>query len=194
VGSTASSQRLGLSPLPYIPAEAAAVARHFHSPSVLIGPEATREAVEGELSKATVFHFTGHSLARPDGAALLLQLSDSGKSAPVLLGAGTLRKLDLSRLRLAVLSACNTASARNNPSGFSGLAEALQRAGVPRIVASRWAVDSVGTRTFIESFYRGTLSGLPTAVAIQRASKEMMNDPRTVHPYYWAAFSAYGRS
>jgi CHAT domain-containing protein len=67
------------------------------------------------------------------------------------------------------------------------------RAGVPHVVASRWAVDSVEARAFVEDFYRNALSGQPVSDAIRLSSRKMLSDPRTAHPYYWSAFAAYGR-
>jgi CHAT domain-containing protein len=193
VGSLTSSQTEGLVPLPDVLTEADAVARNFHSPEMLKGAEATLGAVERDLPAAAVFHFTGHSLARPNDAALMLTPASAPKDAPVLLGADKLRRIDLRNMQLAVLSTCNTESGSDGARGFSSIAEALQRAGVPHVVASRWAVDSVETRRFMEDFYRSALSGQPVPEAIRKASLSRMADSRTSHPYYWSAFSAYGR-
>ena len=115
------------------------------------------------------------------------------KGALALLNADRLRRLDLRNMQLAVLSTCNTEADKDGSRGFNSIAAALQRAGVPHVVASRWAVDSVVTRAFIENFYRQALSGQPVSEAIRQASRTMMADRRTSHPYYWSAFSAYGR-
>lgn len=193
VGSTSSSEPEGLIPLPDVLAEVAAVADDFQSPEVLTASEATLSAVERDLSAAAVFHFTGHSLTRPNGAGLMLESGGPQKGVTVLLNAARLRHLDLRHLQLAVLSTCNTESGNDGSRGFNSIAEALQRAGVPHVVASRWAVDSVEARQFVEGFYRNALSGQPVSEAMRRTSRSMMADPRTSHPYYWSAFSAYGR-
>ena len=212
VGSAASSETEGLASLPDAVAEANAVAKGFHSSVVLKGSEATLAAVERDLPAAAVFHFAGHSLARPNGAALMLaagpqssdsknggsqnsdsQNGDSQSSAPLLMNADRLRHLDLSNIHLAVLSTCNAESGSDGARGFNSIAEALQRDGVPHVVASRWAVDSVETREFVESFYRIALAGNPVSESIRQTSRNMMADRRTSHPYYWSAFSAYGR-
>ncbi|MBZ5664663.1 MAG: CHAT domain-containing protein [Acidobacteriia bacterium] len=193
VASTASSQREGLIPLPDVAAEAETVASTFESREMLKGSGATLAAVERNLPDAAVFHFTGHSLGRPNGAALMLAAASSQESAPALLNGDRLRSLDLRHLQLAFLSTCNTESGSDGARGFNTIAEALQRAGVPHVVASRWAVDSVETRKFVEDFYRNALSGHPVSEAVRQTSLSMMVNPRTSHPYYWSAFSAYGR-
>jgi CHAT domain-containing protein/cytochrome c-type biogenesis protein CcmH/NrfG len=194
VGSTASSQSDGLVPLPDVVAEADTVANNFNSSRLLKASEATLSAVESELPAAQVFHFTGHSLITPNGAALLLAAATSGKTGSDLLNADRVRQFDLRQMQLAFLSTCNTESGNDGVRGFGNFAEALQRAGVPHLVASRWEVDSVETRKFVEGFYRGLLSGESISQAVRQQARSMMLNPYTAHPYYWSAFSAYGRS
>jgi CHAT domain-containing protein len=145
------------------------------------------------LPAAAVFHFAGHSLATHDKAGLMLVNGEARTDGPLLLDADALQKLRLPRMQLAVLSACSTAAGSGGSSGFNGITEALLRAGVPHVVASRWAVDSVEARAFVEDFYRNALSGQPVSDAIRLSSRKMLSDPRTAHPYYWSAFAAYGR-
>jgi CHAT domain-containing protein len=192
VASSASSPNEGLVPLPDSSAEAEAVAADFDSARILKGRHSTLAAVEEGLPLAAVFHFSGHSAARSAGSGLLL-LADDPQSPPLLLGADKLRRLELRNLRLAVLSTCNTESGKDGSRAFSSITEGLLRNGVPHVVASRWAVDSVETRQFIESFYNNALSGHRISEAIRQTARSMMANPRTSHPYYWAAFSAYGR-
>jgi CHAT domain-containing protein len=193
VGSTASSAAGGLIPLPDVTAEAKAVARGFHSVNVLEGGQATFNAVRNELPSAAVFHFAGHSLSTPDKVGLMLMDGEAHRDTPLLLDADALRRLQLPNLRLAVLSACSTAAGSGGSGGFHSVTEALLRAGVPHVVASRWAVDSVEARAFVEDFYRNALSGQSVSDAIRLTSRKMLSNPRTAHPYYWSAFAAYGR-
>jgi CHAT domain-containing protein len=193
VASAASSQEEGLPPLTGVAEEADAVASGFHSPRVLKGSEATLGAVKEDLPSAAVFHFAGHSLVTPDRSGLLLENANSGSrtETPSLLDAAAVRKLNVGNMELAFLSACNTESGAGSSGGFNSVTEALLRAGVPHVVASRWEV--VETRAFIDDFYRNALSGQLVSEAIRGASRNMLADPRTAHPYYWSAFAAYGR-
>lgn len=195
VGSTASSSADGLIPLPDVAAEADAVASDFHSGHVLKGGEATLSAVRSELPGAAIFHFAGHSLATPDGTGLMLEgkVEEGQATIPRLMDATVVRQLHLRGLRLAVLSACSTASGSGGSGGFDSVTDALLRAGVPHVVASRWAVDSAETQIFVEDFYRNALSGQTVSDAIRITSRNMLANPRTSHPYYWSAFAAYGQ-
>jgi CHAT domain-containing protein len=193
VGSTASSAADGFIPLPDVSAEADTVASGFHSANVLKGGEATLKAVRDQLPAAAVFHFAGHSLSTSDKAGLMLLSGEARTEIPLLLDADALRRLKLPNLQLAVLSACSTATGRGGSGGFNNVTEALLRAGVPHVVASRWGVDSVEARAFVEDFYRNALSGQSVSDAIRLTSRKMLSNPRTAHPYYWSAFAAYGR-
>jgi CHAT domain-containing protein len=193
VGSAASSPDTGLFAVPNVPVGADAVASGFHSPRVLNGPEATLGAVRSALPAAAVFHFAGHAITTSNHAGLMLEVRDRDAGAPVLLDANVLRKLNLQNMQLAVLAACSTDSGEGGSRGFDSVAEALQTSGVPHVVASRWTVDSVEANAFTDYFYRSLLSGQRVSNATRLTSQRMLLNPRTAHPYYWAAFAAYGR-
>lgn len=197
VGSTASSPAEGLIPLPDVAAEADSVASGFHPARVLKGEDANLSAIREDLPGAAVFHFAGHALAAPGGMGLLLEGKnlegkEAGQANIRLLDAAVVRQLRLQSLQLAVLSACNTASGGGS-SGVDSVADALLRAGVPHVVASRWAVDSSETQSFVQDFYRHALSGQSVSESIRLTSRSILADPRTAHPYYWSTFAAYGR-
>ena len=191
VGSTASSLTDGALSLPDAAPEAEAVAGRFSSANLLSGDNATYSAVLKGLPRASVFHFAGHLLATTPKAGLLLRGTDGTTSR--LMGGDAVRGLDLRQLRLAVLSACGTASDKEDSNGYDNITGAFLRAGVPHVVASRWAVDSSQTRRFIDDFYKYALAGQPISDALRTTSRNMLADPRTSHPYYWSAFAAYGR-
>jgi CHAT domain-containing protein len=193
LGSTASSAADGLIPLPDVAEEADTVAHGFRSTHLLKGGEATLSAVRIDLPGAAVFHFAGHSLVAPQRTGLLLESGDGKMNTPRLMDANVVRHLHLQNLQLAVLSACSTASGVTGSNGFDSVTDALLRAGVPHVVASRWAVDSTETRGFVQEFYRNALSGQTVSEAIRLTSRNMLANPRTSHPYYWSAFAAYGR-
>jgi CHAT domain-containing protein len=123
----------------------------------------------------------------------MLESGDVRTVAPVLLDASALRNLDLQNMQLAVLAACSTDSGEAGSRGLDSVAGALQNSGVPHVVASRWAVDSVEASAFTDSFYHSVLSGQPVSNATRLTSLKVLLNPHTAHPYYWASFAAYGR-
>jgi CHAT domain-containing protein len=191
VGSTASSSADELIPLPGVITEAEVVAGRFHAARVITGEEATLDAAERQLSGAAVFHFAGHSIAAPAGTGLLFESANGKTKSRRLMDAAAIQHLQLQGLQLALLSACSTASGGDGSRGFDSVTDSFLRAGVPHVVASRWAVEQTGG--FIEDFYRNALSGQSVSEAVRIASRNMLANPRTSHPYYWSAFAAYGR-
>jgi CHAT domain-containing protein len=193
VASDASSPLDGLVPLPDVAAEAHIVARNFHSAHVLEGKESTLRAVLDDLPNAAVFHFAGHSYGTPEKSGLTLSGGDAQGNSPELIDATVVRRLRLQSLELAVLSACGTASGSGGPSGFDSVTDALLRQGVPHVVASRWSVESIGLKGFVEDFYRNAVSGQTVSDSLRLTSRKMLSNRNTSHPYYWSAFAAYGQ-
>lgn len=185
VPSPSADLGLTLSPLPDALAEADAVASRFTNVRLLQGSQANAGALATGLPDAQIFHFAGHALVSTSHSGLLL--SDS------LLSAGDLRKMPISRLQLAVLSACKT---QDDSAGYGGDGDGLVRvflaAGVPNVVASRWNVNSSATRQFMELFYQNLLNGGSVADSIREAQISLRSHSGMSHPFYWAAFSVFG--
>jgi CHAT domain-containing protein len=174
--------------LPYLSQvvlEGQTVGSQFHSAKVLNGRDVTIATLRAALAGAQVFHFAGHAVASETITGLLLWETP--------FGADSLKNLDLSKLQLAVLSACDTAGeiegAEYNP---DSLVHPFVFAGVPRVVVSLWNVDSETTRQFMELFYQDLLKGKTTAEALKNAEAGLRAKEGTKHPYYWAAFTNFG--
>jgi CHAT domain-containing protein len=174
-------------PLPDADSEGVMVAQDFHSAQRLAGRDATAASVISRLPSAEVFHFAGHAFNSLRQSGLLL--SDS------VLDASSLEKASLSRLRLAVFSACETEDGSSGGAYSSdSMVRVFLRAGVPAVVASRWNVDSVATREFMVLFYLALLDGSTVVQAIHEAQSALRSRPGMEHPFYWSAFAAFGTS
>ncbi|HEY4364558.1 MAG TPA: CHAT domain-containing protein [Bryobacteraceae bacterium] len=180
--------------LPDAREEAAQVGAMFPNHILLTGAAATADAVERGLQHASIFHFAGHALSSEEQAGLVLaDAGDPEAGVSGLWNARTLRSARFPHCRLVVLSACAT-----NPMGTWGVAEpgslarALLSAGVTHVVASRWPVDSGATRALMSQFYARLKHGESPAGALAGARRAVRQVSATSHPYYWAAFSAFG--
>jgi CHAT domain-containing protein len=106
--------------------------------------------------------------------------------------------LDLSGVRWAVLSACNTGVGEVRAGeGVFGLRRAFQIAGARTVIMSLWSVDDEATRVWMHALYDGRLNRkLGTADAVREASVTVLRARRSAgqstHPFYWAAFVAAG--
>jgi CHAT domain-containing protein len=176
--------------LPAADTEAHDVAMGFHRRHLMTGNQATLNHVLASLPEAEVFHFAGHAVTQAREPGLLL--TSSGSDQATLLGEAQLAPRAMSRLRLAVLSACNTADAEQGPADPANLVLLFLRAGVPHVVASKWPVDSEVSSTLMKKFYGRLLRGEAVDEALAAAEQEVRSQPETSHPYYWAAFAAFG--
>jgi CHAT domain-containing protein len=196
--STPPEVAASLPPLPDAASEASSVASRFAEPTLLTGSQATLIKVENEMPRAKIFHFAGHALNGDRYSGLVLAQAEkpdtsAGPTLP-LLNAAHFQAPLLKQCQLAVLSACRTSNGdKPGMTGPDGLVRAFLRARVPHVVATRWNVDSATASVFVNAFYSGLLSRHSVSQAAQMASLQIMKNPQTSHPYFWAAFSAFGR-
>jgi hypothetical protein len=177
-------------PLPDARTEAEDIQRAFpSSTTILEGQHATLSAVESYLPGAAILHFAGHSFQRAAGVSLML----AGDASDGIWKAAHIDPHLLVSCRLAVFSACSTASPDRAKDGGSGdLVRAFLSAGVPQVVASRWNVNSKVTAAFMRVFYSRMARGETAADSLNASAHAIRGDSLTAHPYYWAAFQLYG--
>jgi CHAT domain-containing protein len=160
------------------------------------------------LDSYRVLHFATHGLVtapRPDcpaRPALVTSFAPDGSD-------GLLSFREIFDLKLdadvVILSACDTAgsatAAVSREAGIAtggnyaldGLVRAFVGAGARSVVASHWPVpdDYDATKRLVGGLV-GALPGQPLAGALEQAQEKLMDDPKTSHPFYWAAFIILG--
>jgi CHAT domain-containing protein len=177
-------------PLTDAETEANAVAGYFRTPELLTGTAATVAAVKESLTRAQVFHFAGHGIATGESGGLLLAGNMPGQET--ILGSALLSKVT-NQCRLAVLSACSTASGEQDGTGNpDSLVQAFWRAGVSNVIASRWDVGSGHAAAFFSNFYDSLRGEQSVTIAVARTAAEFRRRRATSHPYYWVAFHVFG--
>lgn len=192
VGSIAGLNGNSLSIEEQVHAEATSVASRFHDALLLQDRNASASRIEAALPQAEIFHYAGHAISNGSIEGLLLDDQSGGVR---IWGADHISKELFGRVSLAVLAACSTGRTDGNRLQSHGdLVRAILHAGIPHVVASRWDVDSVTTMQFMQQFYDGVLSGKTIAASISNAETWLRSRPETKHPYYWAAFAAFGRN
>jgi len=96
-------------------------------------------------------------------------------------------------LRLVVLSACQSGDSQKPDSHIVGVAQALHRAGIEAVVASRFPLTMQGSINFAKTFYKVLLEGpssVETAFVAARESLESSAD-KTLD---WASLQLYRRT
>jgi CHAT domain-containing protein/tetratricopeptide (TPR) repeat protein len=178
----------GLRPLEDAEVEAKGIARQFRYSNLLLKDDASYRQIAAQVNGAEIFHFSGHAAASPDGVGLLL--GDS-----TVMNATRIKVSDFSGLKLAVLSACDSA---NGATGVfddrDSLARLLVGAGVPEVVASRWKVNSRATAALMQEFYAQLFAGKGVSLALRDASQKLRSSEGFAHPFYWAGFTVFGEN
>ena len=160
------------------------------------------------LDQYRVLHFATHGLVtapRPDcppRPALVTSFAPDGSD-------GLLSFREIFDLKLdadvVILSACDTAGsataavsreagvATGGNYALDGLVRAFVGAGARSVVASHWPVpdDYDATKRLVGGLV-GAQPGQPLADALEQAQLKLMDDPKTSHPFYWAAFIILG--
>jgi CHAT domain-containing protein len=182
--------------------EANAIARTFRargseSVQLALDFDANRDSVlKNGLSQFRLIHFATHGVVdarHPELSGLILSLVDPrGRMQD-----GYLRIGDINHLKLAadlvVLSSCDSALGKDLQSeGIIGLPRAFLYAGAKSVIASSWKVDDEATAKLMAILYTRIRSGEGIGSALRGAQMEMLRDPRSAKPYYWAAFAAQG--
>lgn len=189
----AAAEVPGLESLDLVPEEVAAIARLIPGATILEGPSATREAVQGALREHPIAHFACHGVsnaAEPQDSRL--ELTDS-----------PLTIADVSGLRLdaelAYLSACETTDA---PVKFADEAPHLtgtfQMAGYRQVIGTLWPVsDKVACDTALAVYGKLTRGGTRFP-AVEDAALELHEATRGLRaqsplaPALWGGFIHVG--
>jgi len=161
-----------------------------------------------DLDQYRIIHFATHgvvtsrALKCPAQPALLTSFGGSGSD-------GLLTFRDIFDLHLdadlVILSACDTAgkaSAEATQSAglgtggdvaLDGLVRAFVGAGGRLVIASHWPLpdDYNATQRLITGMFTAP-PGTATVTALRLSQRQLMDDPNTSHPFYWAAFAAVG--
>ncbi|MFD4224314.1 CHAT domain-containing protein [Streptomyces griseus] len=175
--------------LPGAAAEAGHLAALVPDATVLVGADATRDAVLDALSDGGWAHFACHGYSDPENPSDSHLVLHDHDRAPF-------RVLDLSRLRLrnaefAFLSACDTArtTARLSDEAIHPLA-AFQIAGFSQVVGTLWRVDDAVAPAFSRQVYGELTAGRSGVLCASAAVHRAVRLLRTTYPNLpsvWAA-------
>ena len=188
IGQTQSLFLLDATHSAYLPGmdiERAFIARAFPKSRVVDAENANWVNLRAQVAASQIFHYMGHGRPSSTGTDLVLTPKES-------LGAADFTPDRFAHSEMVVLAACS--SGRSGKEGLQdnqNLVHSFLVAGVPRVVASHWDVDSASTSQLMVSFYRHVLTEPTVAEALLDARRDVLE--KTPHPYYWAGFSVTGR-
>jgi len=148
----------------------------------LLGKDARKEVILGEILGKKVIHFSCHGEFdpfRPSHSRVLLAEGSS-------ITAVEFMDLDLDA-ELMVLSACETARAKvGRGDEVEGLVRAIQFGGCRFIIASQWMVADKSTKELFSEFYK------EEGDIIDRLRKAQLSLMKDYNFFHWAPFQVYG--
>lgn len=193
VGRSESYRSSGLPDLPGAVDEARAVGAAYPEATVLIDDEADFARLVRELPAHRVVHVAGHAVAEP-GAALGAALVLPGGPEAARLRLRDLARLQLERVELLVLSACDTAVGfEAGPEGVGGLAAGFLSRGVGTVIAAVAQTNDLESVSFMRDLHGRVAAGEPPAEALHAVSLERLAswDRWQEPPGTWSLFIAY---
>ena len=152
----------------------------------LQGTDVSARNLLAELPKASSFLFSGHATTRAYSGELVIH----GHNGGGVFSASRLAGMDLSGMKLVVLSACSTAGEPEAANDPNGLVKAFLNAGTESVIASQWDVSSGSTADLVRDLFMGLSKNPSGKLALREIWKNAAT--RSSHPFYWAAFQAYG--
>lgn len=99
-----------------------------------------------------------------------------------------LSNMNLGRVDMVVMSACESGLGETSGEGVFGLQRGFKLAGANTLLMSLWKVDDTATQKLMTEFYRNYLSGKSKQESLTLAQQFLRNDPEYSDPEYWAAF------
>lgn len=183
----------GFGSLPYVVAEIRQAAILYEG-TQLLNSAFRKTAVESQLRQTpyTTLLFATHGQFLGDPRRSFLLAYDGRISLDELERFVRTRQFQDQPVDLIVLSACETA--QGDERAALGLAGVAVKAGASSALASLWAVNDASTAELIPAFLANlkTSPALSKAQALQKAQRQLLNQPNTRDPFHWAPFVLIG--
>lgn len=170
------------------------------STTTLLNNEFTQTRLKENLNKSpfSVIHLATHGNFSSDPLQTFLLAYGYEKARGELLNPNDLNNLlrtseskIINQIELMVLSACQTALGDNRATlGLAGLAV---RSGARSTLATLWQVSDESTVKLMKEFYQiWTTKKVSKAKALHQAQQQLLQEPRSQNPYYWAPYILVG--
>ncbi|CAN5898973.1 hypothetical protein BH24BAC1_BH24BAC1_31180 [soil metagenome] len=165
---------------------------------VYTGQEATKERMSQAASSYDIIHLATNAKAdNQDALQSFISFFPQGNSfGDYRLYVEEIYNLNFEKLKLVVLSACETGSGKIiNGEGIMSLARAFAYAGCPSTVTTLWKAADNSTAAIATGFHQYLKAGMPKDEALRQAKIDYIENQenwRLRSPAYWANFISIG--
>jgi CHAT domain-containing protein len=166
---------------------------HILSGTTLLDADFTvdRFGDEAKTGDYRVVHIASHGVFGGSAESSYIMAYDNLLSMNGLQSVLQAERFQKAPIELLSLSACQTAEGNDRaPLGMSG---AAIKARAKSVLGTLWPVDDEAARQVMERMYIGIAkSRLSKTEALRQAQLEVMKQPASKHPFYWAPFVLVG--
>lgn len=179
--------------LPGAEREVEALGGLFNGSQVFVRTQASKGKFNASAGSGRILHVAAHAAAdEVDPMYSKILLAPEGSDDGVLV-AKDIFSLDLSRVRLVTLSACETGLGKTlQGDEVLGFTRSFLTAGASSLVSSLWPVSDAATSQLMKVMYQELANGRDLASAMQGAQVALLKTQRFRHPFSWAPFSVTG--
>jgi len=197
--SPSRASRSGLSNLPGTEKEILAIKEVMknHVNQYELEGEASESFFKQQVADFDIVHLAVHGEGDTLNAlnSRLIFRSEKDSVEDGSLYAHELYDLNLNKLDLAVLSACESGVGKlQTGEGVMSIARGFAYAGCPSLVISLWKIDDRTSAQVMKGFYNYLSIGEPLDISLAKAKADYINNASefNAHPFYWAAFLQVG--
>jgi CHAT domain-containing protein len=159
----------------------------------LLNEQFRRRSFEDELKRSpyNIVHVASHGEFGSDPSKIFVLAFDGRLTMDDLERTIKFGEFRENALEVLTLDACQTASGDDRAA--LGLAGIALKSGARSALATLWFISDQASRELADRFYAALKAGgVSKAQALQRAQRELIEDPRFDHPAYWAPFLLIG--
>ena len=159
----------------------------------LLDEQFRRRSFENELKRSpyNIVHVASHGEFGSDPSKTFVLAFDGRLTMDDLERTIKFGEFRENALEVLTLDACQTASGDDRAA--LGLAGIALKSGARSALATLWFISDQASRDLADHFYAALKAGgVSKAQALQRAQRELIEDPRFDHPAYWAPFLLIG--
>ncbi|MGQ9456254.1 MAG: CHAT domain-containing protein [Armatimonadota bacterium] len=158
-----------------------------------VGPEkANATNFLNAIRQGGIIHLAAHHRIDANPSDIQLTLAPDAKSNGNV-GIQELSRIESTRLKLVVFSACETLGSLDPiSSGPTKVAELFTMIGAQSVIGGLWKVSDEAASEAMSTFYRELSRRKRRTESLRLAMQKMIQSKRYAHPFYWACFALYG--
>lgn len=172
------------------------IAQFFENKKLYLGDKASLAEFESMVGNVNFVHLATHAVLDPnEPGKSYIQFADGKKWYY-----SDMMGFNIQNVDSIALSACETAVSEKSTGGeIEGMAyQLLKKSPSGSVLASFWKVDDTATAMLMGIYYKHVTDSIKTnhtldrGGALREAQLNLLKNPDTSHPYYWAAFTLFG--